>query len=250
MRTFTIRSLTVLGAAMLAFARPVPAQTGSITPDTPSPAVSTPSLPALSMTDSLLVLVPLRPVDAIRRDLEALKTRKVMMEADVVSAKMMQARAETEIRIKDAQIQSIDVNLDLAKKEKNDLQKSELESKKRLAKLEKDLLERRAALRSKEIELAEAARDFAAARATAYDLELALAGKRDQRRDFAARPLTAEVIAAMARVDREAADMERRTLEAEIDAANSKQHLAGKEVDLAKSRKQVLKAQIKLMQGN
>ncbi len=253
MRTFAIRSVTVLGAALFAFARPAAAQSTPTAPDAPAAAVSAPVpnlRPAMSMTDSLLVLVPMRPSDDIRRDLETQKTRQIMAVADITNAKMMQVRAETEIKLKESQLQTIDASLDLAKKEKDEVQKREWESRKRLAQLEKDLLQRREALRSKEIELAEASRAFADASSKVYDLELALAGKRDQRRDFMTRSLTAEVIAAMARADREAADMERRTLDAEIDAANRKKDLAAKEVDFAKRRKQVLEAQIKLMQGN
>lgn len=246
MRTIGVRTATVLGLAWFAFTRPAAAQTTTTTPDAPARAV----VPAFSMTDSLLVLVPLRPIDEIRRDLETQQARKNAAEADVANAKMLQVRAETEIKLKDSQLQTIKASLDLAKKEKNDLQKTEWESKKRLAELEKGLLERREALRSKEIELAEAARSFADASAKVYDLELALAGKREQRGDFAARALTPEVIAAMARVDREAADLELRTLDAEINAANEKKNVAGKEVDFAKRRKQVLEAQIKLMRGN
>jgi|CXWL01.1.fsa_nt_gi chromosome segregation ATPase len=239
------RFLTVLVCLGLVSAR---AQTET----TPAPAAAAvpPVAPAINSSDSLLTLVPIRGIEEIKRDLSEFSAHRDQSTMEEQNGKRLQERAKTEIRLKDSEIQTIKVNLDLAKKEKNEIAKSEWQSKKRLAELEKGLLERREAVRAKEIEYSEAARKYAEANIECRNLELVLAGKRNERSSVAARALTPEVVAALQRTDRDLDDLQKRTLDAQIKAAEARKNIAGKEVDLAKNRKKVLEAQIKLMRGN
>jgi hypothetical protein len=177
------------------------------------------------------------------------RMQQVTSEGEILKAKLLQARAATEIKLKEAQIDAIKTQVDLAKKEKNDIAKSEHESRKRLAELEKNLLQRRESLRSKEIEFYEAKRELAKAQAEAAEAELALVNKRQQRAAFGGRSATPEVVSALMKIDSEMDELERKTLEAQIKAAERNKNVAAKEVDLAKNRKRVLEAQIKLMRG-
>lgn len=229
-----------------------PAATWAQTETAPPPAAAaTPApLAVINNSDSLLALVPVRNIEDIKRELAEFGSHRDQATLEEQNGKMLQERAKTEIRLKDAAIQTIKVNLDLAKKEKNEIAKSEWESKKRLAELEKGLLERREAVRAKEIEYSKAARQYAEASIECRNLELALAGKRDERSSIAGRILSAEVVSALARTDRDLDDLQKRTLDAQIKAAEARKNIATKEVDLAKDRKKVLEAQIKLMRGN
>lgn len=223
------------------------AQTGTVPP--PVAAAPVPAV-VINNSDSLLALVPVRNIEDIKRELTEFSSQRDQATLEEQNGRMLQERAKTEIRLKEAAIQTIKVNLDLAKKEKNEIAKSEWESKKRLAELEKGLLERREAVRSKEIEYSKAARGYAEANIECRNLELALAGKRDERSSIAGRMLSAEVVAALQRTDRDLDDLQKRTLDAQIKAAEARKNIATKEVDLAKDRKKVLEAQIKLMRGN
>ena len=224
------------------------AQTGTL--PTPAATQALPAAPAISSSDSLLTLVPIRSVEDISHEISEFSAQRDKMLADEENGKRLQERAKTEIRLKDSDIQTVKVNLDLAKKEKNEIAISEWESKKRLAELEKGLLERREAVRGKEIEYSRAAREFAQASIDSRNLELALAGKRNERNSVAARSLTPEVVGALQRIDRDLDDLQKRTLDAQIKAAEARMNIAGKEVELTKNRKKVLEAQIKLMRGN
>lgn len=223
------------------------AQTGTAPAGTvASPPLSVP----INSSDSLLTLVPFRNVEEIRHEIEELTAQRNLTAAREQNGMLLQERAKTEIRLKESQIQTIKVNLDLAKKEKNELVSAEWESKKKLAELEKSLLERRESVRGKEISYSKATREFIDVSVECRNLELALAGKRDERASIATRALTPEVVAALQRADRDLDDLQKRTLDSQIKAAESRKNVAAKEVELNKDRKKVLEAQIKLMRGN
>jgi len=249
-RIAPLRAAAGLGflTALLCLASPAArAQTAT----TPAGTVASPPISApINSSDSLLTLVPFRPIAEIRQEIEELTARRNLFEVEEQNGKLMQERAKTEIRLKESQIQTIKANLDLAKKEKNELVAAEWESKKKLAELEKNLLERREAVRGKEIAYSKASREFSDVSIECRNLELALAGKRDERASIAGRALSAEVVAALQRVDHDLDDLQKRTLDGQIKAAESRKNVASKEVELAKNRKQVLEAQIKLMRGN
>lgn len=209
-----------------------------------------PAAAVISTNDSLLALVPARSVDDIKRDMGVYTAQRDIAENEARDSQMLQQRAKIEIQLKKSQIETIKVNADVAKKEKNDIAKGEWESKKRLAELEKTLLERREAVRAKEIEYANAKRANADANIDCLNTELALAGKRAERASIQARALTPEVVAALRRADEDLDGLQKRTLDAQVKAAEARKNVASKEVDLAKNRKQVLEAQIKLMRGN
>jgi hypothetical protein len=214
-----------------------------------APFVLPPDAPKPSASDSLLVLVPLRDEVAIRQEIDEYKAQMLAAESSAQMAKLMQARAQTAITVKEAQRQSMQANLDLAESEKNEIAKSEWRGRMRLAELEKNLLEQREELRGTEIQVARAQRDHAAAHVEALEAELQLSIERGQRGAFAGREPSPEVVAGLARLDSQIQSLEKETLERHVESARRREKLAGKEADLAQRRLKVLEAQIQLMRG-
>jgi hypothetical protein len=226
------------------------AQTGDAKPQGDSATVASPPTASSTVDDSLIALIPIRGQDEIQRDRDTATARRARAETEIEKAKVTNSRAQAEISTKSLELESIKTNLDLAKKAKNDVAKSQWESKKRLAELEKTLLERRGALRSEEIALAEAMRDEAEATAQAFDAELELAVKREMRGGIGGKGDTPGVIDALARADQDIVEAQQKTLDLQIVAADHRKSVAAKQVEIAKRRKQVLDAQIKLTRGN
>ena len=198
-------------------------------------------------TDSLLVLIPLRSIDEIRRDLNAANARRSEAETRTARARVLQGRARTELDVNRAELDVIQSRFKLAKQEKDAARKSELERQRKFAQLERRLLERRETLRQQEIDLAAADRDLAEATAKARDAELALALKREQHAETASRPGVSTV--EIQTVERELQALERRALRAQIDEATQRQSYSRREAELAKARLSVFEAQFKVLQS-
>lgn len=198
-------------------------------------------------TDSLLVLVPLRSLEEIRRDLDAANARRSDAETRTARARVLQARARTELDVNRAELDVIQSRLKLAKQEKNAERKSELDRQRKFAQLERNLLVRRETLRQQEIDLAAADRDLAEATAKARDAELALALKREQHAETASRPGVSSV--ELQTVERELQALERRALRAQIEEATERQSYSRREAELAKARLSVFEAQFKVLQS-
>ena len=243
-----LRKLLLIAAVALATAAgaqvPIPG-TGQ------APAPSAPPLPAVPTTlDSAIVVVQMREPEAIERDLEEATARKSSVEQRIDQARDLQARAEAAIKIKDSEIRTIEAQLDLAKKMNDEMQKSDFEARKKLATLEKKLLQSRKKLRDQEISHGRAARDYYEEHARAFEQELELARMRDRRRDLGDRATTSPTLLTEAQgLDNQIRELERRTLDAQIRAADKRKAMAQQEADVAKARKAILESQIKLQRG-
>jgi hypothetical protein len=202
-----------------------------------------------SISDSLLVLVPIRTEEQIRADLELVNQRMRLAATEKETAQLLQTRAKTAIDLKEAEKKSMQANLELAKNEKNTVAESEWKSKIALAEMEKELLQERASLRDTEIAVAEARRKHWEAMAKAFDTELELAGKRKQRAEFAKRESSVEVLSELQRIDRDIEVLEKRTLETQLEGAKSFSTVSNNEAELAKRRLKVLEAQAKFLRG-
>jgi len=236
----------LLAAAFLAMPagaqEPTPAQV---------PAVTVPPAPPVPTTlDSAIVVVPMRDIAMIERDLEEANAHKVYIEQRMDQAKNLQARAETAIKVKETEINAIEAQLDLAKKMKDEMQKSDLESRKKLAKLEKDLLQSREKLRDQEIRYGKAAREYYEDYGRSFEREMELARMRDRRMQLG-RWVTASpsLLTEAQGIDNEIRDLERKTLDAQIQAAEKRKVMAQQEADVAKARKKILESQLKLQRG-
>jgi len=203
----------------------------------------------MSMSDSLLVHVPLRAEDVIRKEIDQANAEKLAADDSERTAMLLQARTESQIRIKEAERKSMESNLKLAEHEKNDIAQSEWRGRMRLAELEKKLLQQRENLRGGEIALAKARRAHSEAWIKGLESELELQQKYKQRAQFAGRERSAEVVAAMAQFDADVDALEKRTLRQHLDSARKRQQVATQETELLRHRLKVLEAQASLARG-
>jgi chromosome segregation ATPase len=200
-------------------------------------------------TDSMLVLVEMRESPGIQRDLEEAAAHRSAAELRMERAKMMQARAATQIKIKESEIKALQAQVDLAKSEKNDLRKQDLEAQKKVLELEKKLLERREHLRQREIDLAKAEAEFLSSEGRAYERELDLAGLRGRRAALSGQTASASLIGEAQKLEQQIREMEGKTLEAKVQAAERRKKVAEQEISLNKARQKVFEAQLKLLQS-
>ena len=151
-RRFLSLSLFVLAAVVVGAAGGAVAQGYAVDRDLGQPAMQAFDAAA----DSLLALVPIRDVSEIQSDMNAAQAQRAEGEMRLQRAMAIKARSEMRIRLKQSELDAVKSRLDLAKKEKDEVRKLDLEGQKKQAELEKKLLERRADLRSREVEHAKA----------------------------------------------------------------------------------------------
>jgi len=240
-----VRAMFVMLAAAMLSAAPLAAQTGpgaAGAPPAPDPF-------AIVADDSLMVLVEYRPAAEISQDLSDALSELALAEQKLIRAKLLLVQAESRIKLKEAEIASLKVQEDLANHEQNELRKKEFEARKRQAENEKQMLQKRHDLRRREIGVAEALRDYHKASAAVYERELDLATRREQRMAIAGRPVSVAVQQEFARIEVEVRDAEKKTLEAQVKAANEWKDVANREAELVKARKSLFDSQVKVEQG-
>jgi hypothetical protein len=230
-----------IGAAGVACAQNYPAA---------MPAAQPAMQPYDAAADSLLALVAIRDVAEIQAEMNAAQNQRAEGEIRLQRALAMKARSETRIRLKQSELDAIKSRLDLAKKEKDEVRKLDLEGQKKQAELEKQLLERRADLRAREVEHAKAMVALATASARACEEELKLAAKRSQREALFQQPLSAALMTQIQAVELEIRQFEGQTLDARIQEADRYKDLSTKGVDLAKSRRKVYDMRLKVAGGS
>jgi len=222
---------------------------GARAQDADTVAVVAKSTAEPNTNDSLLVLVPIRSIEAIRTEIDEYKAQALAAEGAESSARLLESRAATAITVKKAERKAMQVNLDLADAQKDETAKSEWRGRIRLADLETRLLQERASVRKSEIAAARAQHAYAEAHIEALVAELDLQGRRAQRNTFAEREATPEVAAGLLRLDLEIEALEKRTLELQAKSAERWSDVAGKAAEVAKKRLKVLAAQTTVMRG-
>jgi hypothetical protein len=241
------RHLAAAVAMVAALAAAAAAQPPQSTPAAPPSTAVAPQ--STSLEDSASTLVDMRSVEQIQQDLEDTASQAAQAEDHLREKRQLQIRAATEIKVKESQIQSLEAQIDLAKKEKDALKKSDLEGQKKLAALEKQLLERRKALRDREIDYWTATRDWLDLRRKSFDTEMELAQVRMQRSALLGSANSPAIYAQMQQLDQKVRDTERRTLDAQIAAADKRQGIAQEEAAVLKAKKEIFDAQIKVRMG-
>jgi len=239
----------------LSLAQPEPPNESTPPPAPPVAPVPSPlTMPPAVMTteiesraaDSLLVLVPFRAPADIRADLESAMNQRRAAEELEQRSKLLQARSESYVELQKHSIESIKVKLELAKTEKNDLEKQRLEAQKKRAEMELALLRQREALRSREIQAAKAQRELADVSVRVYDLQLSLAAKRFEAGGLGGQVMSGALAAQFDRLRIETRDLEKKVLEAEIEETSKRESVVKGQVEVAKQRMRVFEAQSKL----
>jgi hypothetical protein len=238
-----VKALTVAGA-VLALASLAAAQA----PQEPvAPTGTAPAVPDYfsAGTDSLIVVVPYRAQDEIRRDLEQAMAGQAQAVNEMERAKLIEAHAETRIKIKEVELQGIGAQLDLAKHEKNEMRKAEFEGRKKVAEAEKQLLEKRRDLRRREIDIAKARKEFFEAQGKSFQLEAELGVKREARASMTSALLSGTGQEQFIKATQEIDKLTKKVLDAQIETADKYKKQADLEVQIVKIRKQIYESQVK-----
>lgn len=193
--------------------------------------------------DSFLVLVPLRPLESIREDVDRARLDAQGARDARGVAEELNLRNQALIDEQKLAIERLNDRVKAAKDAKREAEVVALEAEKRGAERVKDLLERRKALREAEIDLAKAGLALAEAAERAAALEAELAGQRAAA--GAATDVPGSGGLAARRVLRE---LEKRTLEAMKALADRRVDHAERERQVAERRLQTLAAQSRLLE--
>ena len=187
--------------------------------------------------DSFMVVVPVRDTLEIQRDLGSALQAKTQAELDKLRAESLRSSARVRITRKEGDINTIKQRIKAANNEKRTTDAAALEADRKAAEQDRDLLERREALRDAEIELQEKMGKLADARRQALELELQLTLRRlAQER---AGPEAAQDVLAKKLLD----DLEKQTLEAQQDEVSSSKEVADRRGLIIKRRLEILQAQ-------
>ncbi len=195
--------------------------------------------------DTLTVLVDYRAEAEISRDLQAAIAEKAAAEKRLDRASMLATVAETHIDIKTSEIKGLDAQIALAKSDKNDAKRAELEGRRKYAMVEKQLLERRRDLRRREIDTARAVKAYHETAAKACRLEMDLAVKRRERASITS-TVDPNAAAEYRKLQAEITKLEGGVLDAQVDQAAKRKDLAEQEVQLGKVRRAVYESQLKV----
>jgi len=213
----------------------------------PAPAAG--MQPTLAAGDSVTTLVEFRSVEQIQKEIDELADQVAMASERYQAAKQIQVRADTDIMVKEAHIKTLEMEIELAKQQKDNLNKSDFEAKKKLAGLEKQLLERRKALRDREIAYWEASQDFAETRRKAFEAEMSLAQMGEQHARLLSTPNSPAVYGQLVELDKQLREAERRTLDGQIEAASKRESVAKQEAEVLRAKKEIFDAQVKVKLG-
>jgi hypothetical protein len=194
-------------------------------------------------TDSMLVLVELRDVQAIQHDYDVATMRWRAAGASEGSARLFRSRAATRIKIKEAHLDALDARRSQAKSENDDALRQQIEGDRAYADVEKKLLERREQLRGRDIEFARTEVEYYATEMKAYELELQLGRERARRTLAVLAAPSSERAKAIWELDAMIRDLEGKTLDAKYEVARKQQDLAKRSIDILKARKKVWDAQ-------
>lgn len=216
----------------------------AVTVDAPTPGSAAAPL-FVAAGDTLTVLVDYRAEAEISRDLQSAVAEKALAERRLDRASMLATVAETHIDIKTSEIKGLDAQIALAKTEKNDAKRAELEGRRKYAETEKQLLERRRDLRRREIDTARAVKAYHDAAAKSCRLEMDLAVKRRERASITS-TVDPNAAAEYRRLQLEITKLEGGVLDAQVAQAGKRKDLAEQEVQLGKVRRAVYESQLKV----
>jgi hypothetical protein len=156
---------------------------------------------------------------------------------DLANAQSEKGKTKALIESKKGEISAIDSKRKAAEKSKQEAEKIAFEAEKKDAERQKAFLERRADLHDAEIERAKALQKMAAASTRALQLEQELGSRRAARSTSSGDPAGAR------RQDAVIVELEGRGLEAKRQQAEAEKGVADKDVDLARRRIELHKAQ-------
>jgi hypothetical protein len=226
----TVQGYVPADAAPAATAVPAPAPTAA--------AVAAPRA-AIGAQLGFIDVLPLRSVERIRADEDDARADRAEAEAELSYATSERERTKAMVEVKKQEVSTIDAKRKLAEKSKQEGERVTLEAEKKDAERHKQFLERRVSLHESEVDRAKAAKKLAETTLRSLELESQLVSRRtDRNRVGASDP------AATRRHDAVILELEGKVLEFERNQAEAQKQLADKDVDIARRRLELHKAQV------
>jgi hypothetical protein len=201
----------------------------------PAAAAQTNATPIAS--DSFLALVPPRAPAEISGEIEAARQAYASADQAEKRALALHSGADARIQARKQMISATDGRKKLAQREKREAEVTALEAEKQALEREKELLERRKSLREAEIDVARKARELAALRRQALELEQQLMLKRAEQSGVQG------VGPEAARANQVLGDLERATLEAQKKRVEKEKDVVEREKRVIERRIAILAAQ-------
>jgi hypothetical protein len=194
--------------------------------------------PTLAEQLGFVEVLPARSTERVRADLDDARSDQREAEAEVARHNDEKERTKAMVEVKKREISTIEARRKLAGKSKQEGEKVTLQAEKKDLERYQEFLERRVQLHEAEADQAESAKALAQATQRKLDLELQLMTRRRERaRTEGLDP------AATRRHDMVIAELETRVLDADRKRAEAHRRLADKEVNEARRRTELHKAQ-------
>ena len=218
-------------------AEPAPAATAVPAP-APTAAVAAPRA-AIGAQLGFIDVLPLRSVERIRADEDDARADREEAEAELSYATSEREKTKAMVEVKKQEVSTIDAKRKLAEKSKQEAERVTLEAEKKDAERHKQFLERRVSLHESEVDRAKAAKKLAETTLRSLELESQLVSRRTERNRVGGSDP-----AATRRHDAVILELEGKVLEFERNQAEAQKQLADKDVDIARRRLELHKAQV------
>jgi len=199
--------------------------------------------------DSLLVLLPPRTEETVRRDLTTAEAAETSAGTDLVSAQGRLGEVKAHIEVRKSEIETIKAKIKLAKEQKNQTEQVNLEREAKMKDLQMKVLEARKEMREAEVNLADTRRKTAQTQSGFFKKELELIGKRDDQLKMSSAGEGATNLDGLIRLQIEIRDLERRCIEILKDVVEREKNVADGETSLLEKRLELHEAQLALLQG-
>ena len=194
--------------------------------------------------DTFMVIVPVRPVNEIKQDIQVLDAYRARAKARLDDRKEQMRKVESEIELKGKEITLLESRQDLAENEKKEAQAESLKVQIEGVERIRDLLEQRKELYSAEVSAAEAAVAYAGAAEDMYDKEIALAKKRE---DLANQPGAGGTKSIIAGSNRALFELENSVLQAQMEKLSKQEKALSKDQDVVEQQQKLAEIQGRLL---
>lgn len=206
------------------------------------------AFPSDATAESLLVFVEMRGGNEVRADLDRVLEERGFLEIESQNQKSLQARSEAYTKLKLIELESLKTRVDLAGKEKKDVEKKELERQKKIGEAQLSILRKLGELRKKEMETTKAKLELNETLRKSLELEAQLATRRHDREEIARKERTTSVLKSILETDRKIRDLEGKVLSSQVDVAKKRGTLAGRQIQILEARRKIFESESKLLE--
>jgi len=213
----------------------------------PAHASAVPGALPDAAADSLLVLLPPRAEEAVRRDLAGAEALESRANADLVFAQGRLGEVKAHIEVRKSEIEATKAKVKLAKEQKNQTEQADLERQVKAHELRLKVLEARKDMRDAEVGLADTRRKAGQAQSSFFKKELELIVKRGDLLQMSSAGAGAANLDGLLRLQVEIRALEQRSMEILKDVAEAEKKAAEAELSLLNKRLKLHEVQLELL---